>query len=134
MTRPIRKKTAAAIAEGKEFLEKGLMALGIDYIPSTANYYLIRLDQALQIIVSLRKKGILVRDCSNFAGLDGSSIRIAVRSPPGERSIAEGACKVMRAIVIAGTHSGCGKTTVTLGILAALRKKGLTVQPFKNRA
>lgn len=38
----------------------------------------------------------------------------------------------MRGIVIAGTHSGCGKTTVTLGILAALRKKGLTVQPFKT--
>jgi len=37
----------------------------------------------------------------------------------------------MRAIVIAGTHSGCGKTTVTLGILAALKKKGLEVQPFK---
>lgn len=37
----------------------------------------------------------------------------------------------MRAIVIAGTHSGCGKTTVTLGIMAALRKKGLVVQPFK---
>ena len=37
----------------------------------------------------------------------------------------------MRGIVIAGTHSGCGKTTVTLGILAALRKKGLVVQPFK---
>ena len=37
----------------------------------------------------------------------------------------------MPGIVIAGTHSGCGKTTVTLGILAALRKKGLTVQPFK---
>ncbi len=37
----------------------------------------------------------------------------------------------MRGIVIGGTHSGCGKTTVTLGLLAALRKKGLTVQPFK---
>ncbi len=37
----------------------------------------------------------------------------------------------MRGIVMAGTHSGCGKTTVTLGIMAALRKKGLTVQPFK---
>ncbi len=34
-------------------------------------------------------------------------------------------------IVIAGTHSGCGKTTVTIGILAALRKRGLAVQPFK---
>lgn len=37
----------------------------------------------------------------------------------------------MRAIVIAGTHSGCGKTTVTLGLLAALRKQGKVVQPFK---
>ncbi|NTU42221.1 MAG: cobyrinate a,c-diamide synthase [Nitrospirales bacterium] len=33
--------------------------------------------------------------------------------------------------VIAGTHSGCGKTTVTMGILAALTKMGLRVQPFK---
>lgn len=38
----------------------------------------------------------------------------------------------MRGIVIAGTHSGSGKTTVALGIMAALRKKGLTVQPFKT--
>lgn len=37
----------------------------------------------------------------------------------------------MRAIVIAGTHSGCGKTTVSLGIMAAFAKKGYKVQPFK---
>ena len=37
----------------------------------------------------------------------------------------------MGGIVVAGTHSGSGKTTVTLGLMAALRKKGLTVQPFK---
>jgi cobyrinic acid a,c-diamide synthase len=37
----------------------------------------------------------------------------------------------MQGVVIAGTHSGCGKTTVTLGILAALKKKGLKVQSFK---
>ena len=35
-------------------------------------------------------------------------------------------------IVIAGTHSGCGKTTVTLGLLAALQKKGWKVQSFKT--
>uniref|UniRef100_UPI0040574AAC cobyrinate a,c-diamide synthase n=1 Tax=Candidatus Electronema sp. TaxID=2698783 RepID=UPI0040574AAC len=34
-------------------------------------------------------------------------------------------------LLVAGTHSGCGKTTVTLGIMAALRQRGLTVQPFK---
>jgi len=34
-------------------------------------------------------------------------------------------------IVIAGTHSGCGKTTVALAIMAALKKRGLKVAPFK---
>jgi cobyrinic acid a,c-diamide synthase len=35
------------------------------------------------------------------------------------------------AFLIAGTHSGCGKTTVALGLLCALRARGLRVQPFK---
>ncbi len=34
-------------------------------------------------------------------------------------------------VVIAGTHSGSGKTTVTLGLMAALVQRGLGVQPFK---
>jgi cobyrinic acid a,c-diamide synthase len=37
----------------------------------------------------------------------------------------------MAGVVIAGTHSGCGKTTVTLGVLAALKKRGMQVQAFK---
>jgi len=35
------------------------------------------------------------------------------------------------AILIAGTHSGVGKTTVALALMAALRQRGLSVQPFK---
>jgi cobyrinic acid a,c-diamide synthase len=35
-------------------------------------------------------------------------------------------------LVIAGTHSGVGKTTLTAGLIAALRQRGLTVQPFKT--
>ena len=38
----------------------------------------------------------------------------------------------MHAFVVAGTHSGCGKTTVTLGLLAALAKSRLKVQSFKT--
>jgi cobyrinic acid a,c-diamide synthase len=34
-------------------------------------------------------------------------------------------------IVVAGTHSGVGKTSVTLGLIGALRRRGLTVQTFK---
>ncbi len=35
------------------------------------------------------------------------------------------------AILVAGTHSGCGKTTVTLAVMAALVRRGVKVQPFK---
>jgi len=35
------------------------------------------------------------------------------------------------AILIAGTHSGSGKTTVTLAVMAALVRRGLKVQGFK---
>lgn len=34
-------------------------------------------------------------------------------------------------VVIAGTNSGVGKTTVVTGLLASLHKKGYAVQPFK---
>ena len=34
-------------------------------------------------------------------------------------------------IIVAGTHSGCGKTTLASGLMAALTARGLAVQPFK---
>jgi cobyrinic acid a,c-diamide synthase len=37
----------------------------------------------------------------------------------------------MKGMLIAGTASGVGKTTVALSIMAALRRRGLAVQPFK---
>jgi len=39
--------------------------------------------------------------------------------------------KPLSAVVIGGTHSGVGKTTITLGIIGALRRRGLTIQAFK---
>lgn len=38
---------------------------------------------------------------------------------------------MVKTLIIAGTHSGVGKTTVVVGLIAALRARGLTVQPFK---
>ncbi|AJE02417.1 cobyrinate a,c-diamide synthase [Geobacter pickeringii] len=37
----------------------------------------------------------------------------------------------MKSIIIAAPHSGSGKTTITLGIMECLRRRGLTVAPFK---
>ena len=36
-----------------------------------------------------------------------------------------------KGVLIAGTHSGVGKTTVSMGIMAALKHRQLTVQPYK---
>ena len=37
----------------------------------------------------------------------------------------------LSAVVVAGTGSGVGKTSVTLGLIGAMRRRGLAVQPFK---
>jgi cobyrinic acid a,c-diamide synthase len=37
----------------------------------------------------------------------------------------------VKAFVIAGTHSGCGKTSISLGLMASLARRGNRVRPFK---
>ncbi len=37
----------------------------------------------------------------------------------------------MNRVLIAGTNSGVGKTTISMGIMKALQKRGLLVQPYK---
>ena len=37
----------------------------------------------------------------------------------------------MKGLVIAGTNSGCGKTTITIGLMALLQEAGQNIAPFK---
>ncbi|MFP5222733.1 MAG: cobyrinate a,c-diamide synthase [Acidobacteriota bacterium] len=39
---------------------------------------------------------------------------------------------MIKSLLISGTHSGCGKTSLTLGLLAALTRRGLACAPFKT--
>ena len=50
---------------------------------------------------------------------------MTTKSPSSMKSL------IPKAILIAGTHSGCGKTSVSLGLMAALAGQGIRVQPFK---
>ena len=69
-----------AMEREKAYMEAELAKIGIRFIPSRANYYLLRLDKAQELRTGLEEKGILVRDCSSFPGLDTTYLRIAVRS------------------------------------------------------
>ena len=73
-------ETLRMIKREKMFMENTFRELGITFFPSSANYYLLNIENGSDIVSHLRKKGILVRSCSNFAGLDGSYIRVAVKS------------------------------------------------------
>lgn len=54
------------------------------------------------------------------------------KRPPSRHTDAMTAMTTPPGLIIAAPASGCGKTTVTLGLLAALRAQGLRVMPFKN--
>lgn len=78
--RKYREETFRVISEEKQFLKQGLKKLGIEFLDSCANFYLLKIENAGDIYQALKARGILVRDCSNFKGLDGTYIRVAVKS------------------------------------------------------
>ena len=61
-------------------LERKLEALGFFVYPAEANYLLIETSKAVQLVKGLYKRGILVRDCSDFRGLGKEHLRVAVRT------------------------------------------------------
>ncbi|MBI5192452.1 MAG: pyridoxal phosphate-dependent class II aminotransferase [Nitrospirae bacterium] len=78
--RKYREETFSVIRKEKQFLIKSFQKLGIEFLDSAANFYLLKISNAGDIYQALKTRGILVRDCSNFKGLDGTYIRVAVKS------------------------------------------------------
>jgi threonine-phosphate decarboxylase len=78
--RVYRRQTFEYLKNEKAFLERGLNRLGIKFFPSSINFYLIKHQSGAEIRESLKRKRILLRDCSNFRGLDSRFIRIAVKT------------------------------------------------------
>ena len=71
-------KVRELTATERPYLQKGLEALGYRVIPDEANYLLFRGTPTLG--ADLRKKGILIRSCANYEGLDETWYRTAVRT------------------------------------------------------
>jgi len=78
------RKTRKLVKAEREFLFNQLKQLSwLTPFPSTANFLLVRIEgkdlHATILKEKLIKKGILIRNCSNFVGLDESFFRIAVK-------------------------------------------------------
>jgi threonine-phosphate decarboxylase len=79
-----RHRTRALITRERQFLVEGLAALpGLQSFPSAVNYLLVKLIRAGWTAARLRTQmlahRIVIRDASNFRGLDERFFRIAVR-------------------------------------------------------
>ena len=69
----------ALISGERPRMIRALTALGLRVIPGEANYLLFCCEDK-ELGEKLRKRGILIRDCRNYAGLTEGWYRIAIRS------------------------------------------------------
>ena len=67
------------IYDGRRQMISGLRRLGLDVIEGEANYILFHSKDGA-LCPKLRQRGILLRDCANFAGLSAGWYRTAVRT------------------------------------------------------
>lgn len=72
-----RKKSVEVVRTEREYLTGKLQRSGVLVYPSEANYLLLYTEYPLA--EELLKRGILIRDCSNYRGLSKGYYRIAIR-------------------------------------------------------
>ena len=87
-------KARKTVAEAKAYLLKSIEDIGLDVIPTSTNFVMIKVGSAKSMRQALLKQGICVRDCTSF-GLP-RYIRIAMQPLPACRRFVE----VLKTIVI----------------------------------
>ena len=71
-------RTRAFVAEERRWLTEQLTALALTVYPGQANYLLFRGERA--IYQPLLERGIMVRRCAGFTGLDEKDFRIGIKT------------------------------------------------------
>lgn len=72
------RRVRALIRRQRPFMMRKLHELGLHVIPGEANYLLFQC--AIPLVEPLRKRGILLRSCGNYPGLDATWYRTAIRT------------------------------------------------------
>lgn len=82
-------RSRAVIAKERAYIEDGIRDMpGLEVYPSSANFMLLRARRGSRALQSaLLARRILVRDCSDFEGLDGHHVRVSVRARPDNEKL-----------------------------------------------
>ncbi len=73
-------RTLNYVKRERDLLKRKLEAFGFLVYPSEANYLLFETSKAERLLGGLYKRGLLVRDCSDFRGLGHKHLRVAVKT------------------------------------------------------
>ncbi len=73
------RRTRSNNAEGLRFLERGLDLMGLEYIPSAANFILLRVGDGQRVFEELQKLGVIVRPMGGYQLPEW--IRISIGTP-----------------------------------------------------
>ncbi|EFK12258.1 cobyric acid synthase CobQ [delta proteobacterium NaphS2] len=142
------KRTRDYVKKERERLSKALRQLpGLYVYDGEANYLFVRMNRsdmdAPELASRLLEKGIAIRVCNNYDGLDNRFFRTAVRNAHDNTRLVEALetvlCKGHRnrqkkrtpAVMLQGTSSNAGKSIMTAALCRILLQDGYRVAPFK---
>ncbi|MEN6465944.1 MAG: cobyric acid synthase [Syntrophaceae bacterium] len=121
---------------------------GLTVYPGEANFLLVRIGgkiDAPELAARLIRKGIAVRVCSNFDGLDSRFFRVAVRTEEENERLCAALAAVLGgsakttprkktpSIMFQGTSSNAGKSILSAALCRILLQDGYSVAPFKSQ-
>ncbi|MEQ1851266.1 MAG: histidinol-phosphate transaminase [Chthoniobacteraceae bacterium] len=61
-----QRKTRDLTIEGRDWMQKEFAALGLEFVPSHANFVLVRVGSGKAVFEALMKKGVIIRDMNAY--------------------------------------------------------------------
>ncbi len=83
-----QKKTALTVADGRRFLESAFQEMGLEFVPSNANFILVKVGSGRELFKKLLAKGVIVRAMDAYKLPAWVRVTVGTR-PQNERLIAE---------------------------------------------
>ncbi len=142
-------RTRQFTKEQRSELAQGIGAIpGFEVFEGQANYLLVKCTAGFtagKLADRLLARGLAVRLCDNYEGLDNRFFRVAVRTPAENEHLVTGLrraadtttaplnkrAKKKPAIMIQGVSSNAGKSVLVAALCRILHQDGIRVAPFK---